>query len=589
MGSNTGPTDLQSPSSPSGALIRRYVPAVQWMGDYRSSWFKADAIAAISVWALLVPQALAYSSIAGVPPEYGLYAAFAALVAYGLFGTSRQLVQGPSAAVAAVSAAVVTPLVGASAMGTEDAVPMTAALAIVTGIVYLVFGVFRLGWVSNFLSKAVISGFILGLSIGIIIDQSHKLLGVAAVDGSYWDILVGTIEEIPDTDATTLAVGATALLALLLMRRFAPRLPRALIVMVTSIVVVTAFDLASEGVAVTGEVPLGLFTVAVPFGSFNENGALIVGALSIIFVGYSETLASGREMAAKHGYEIDSDQELIAEGVACAGAGLIGAYVTDGSLSKTSVADAAGQKTQMAALINSVFILLTVLFLAALFENLADAVLGAVVIDAMVGLLSLAGFKRYYRVNRTDWMAFVAAGLGILFFSITAGIAIGVVLSLLVLIARASRPALHRLGRDAQSGAYLAVERHTEVVVDPRAVVARLDGPLFFANANVFRDGIHALLAEDDEPPLVLVVDMEAVSQTDTDGADILSDLAVDLQARGIWFGLARVEGAIRDRWQAAGAIDAIGRDHVHPSVAAAVDAGLSAGAGTSGGPPAGS
>jgi SulP family sulfate permease len=233
--SNTGPTDLRSPSSHRGALFRRYVPAVQWMGDYRSSWFKADAIAAISVWALLVPQALAYSSIAGVPPEYGLYAAFAALVAYGLFGTSRQLVQGPSAAVAAVSAAVVTPLVGASAMGTEDAVPMTAALAIVTGIVYLIFGVFRLGWVSNFLSKAVISGFILGLSIGIIIDQSHKLLGVAAVDGSYWDILVGTIEEIPDTDATTLVVGATALLALLLMRRFTPRLPRALIVMVTSI------------------------------------------------------------------------------------------------------------------------------------------------------------------------------------------------------------------------------------------------------------------------------------------------------------------------------------------------------------------
>ena len=181
-------------------FLHRYLPITTWLPSYRREWFSGDAVSAISVWALLVPQSLAYSSIAGVPVQYGLYAAFASLVAYALFGTSRQLVQGPSAAVAAVSAATILPIVGADAMGTEDAVAITAALAITTGVVYLVLGVARMGWVSNFLSKAVMSGFVLGFAIGIIIDQSHKLLGVDAVDGSYWEILVGTIQEIPDTN-----------------------------------------------------------------------------------------------------------------------------------------------------------------------------------------------------------------------------------------------------------------------------------------------------------------------------------------------------------------------------------------------------
>ena len=230
-------------------FLRRYVPITSWLPSYRREWFSGDVVSAISVWALLVPQSLAYSSIAGVPVQYGLYAAFASLVAYALFGTSRQLVQGPSAAVAAVSAAAILPIVGADAMGTKDAVATTAALAITTGVVYLLLGVARMGWVSNFLSKAVMSGFVLGFAIGIIIDQSHKLLGVDSTDGSYWDILVGTIQEIPDTNMPTLALGFVSLAALLAMRRYAPRLPRALIVMVLSIIAVTALDLTAHGVA----------------------------------------------------------------------------------------------------------------------------------------------------------------------------------------------------------------------------------------------------------------------------------------------------------------------------------------------------
>ncbi len=558
-------------------VITRYAPITGWMPSYQRAWFSGDTVAAVSVWALLVPQALAYSSIAGVPAQYGLYASFAALIAYAIFGTSQQLVQGPSAAVAAVSAATILPLVGASAMGTEDAVATTAALAITTGIVYLALGFARMGWVSNFLSKAVMAGFILGFSIGIIIGQSYKLLGVDSVDGSYWEQLIGTIEEIPDTNGTTLLLGATALVVLLAMRRFTPRLPRALIVMVLSIIAVSVFNLADEGVAITGDVPTGLFSIGIPTGVWGDISALLIGALSIVFVGYSETLASGRAMAAKHGYEIDPDQELVAEGFACAGAGLTGSYATDGSLSKTSVADAAGQRSQMASLINAVFMLLTMLFLAGLFKNLPDAVLGAVVIDAMIGLITVADFRRYYRVNRADWVFFMAAGLGIIFLSITAGIAVGVILSLLLLIARASSPALRRLGHDPDSRSYFDPERHPHAVVDDDALVVRLDGPLFFANANRFRSGIDDMLRECDPQPSVVVADMEAVSQSDTDGADVLISLAEQMSARDIWFGLARVEGAVLDLWKRAGAIDAVGADRVFADAVDAVVAGRAA------------
>jgi SulP family sulfate permease len=555
-------------------FLHRYLPISRWLPSYRREWFSGDAVSAISVWALLVPQSLAYSSIAGVPVQYGLYAAFASLVAYAVFGTSRQLVQGPSAAVAAVSAAAILPIVGSDAMGTDDAVAITAALAITTGIVYLLLGVARMGWVSNFLSKAVMSGFVLGFSIGIIIDQSHKLLGVDSVDGSYWEILVGTIQEIPDTNTATLILGSISLAALLAMRRFTPRLPRALIVMVLSIIAVTALDLTAHGVAVTGTVPTGLFSIGIPFGSWDQQGALLVGALSIIFVGYSETLAAGRAMATKHAYEIDPDQELIAEGFACLGSGLVGSFATDGSLSKTSVADSAGQKSQMASLVNAVFVLLTMLFLAGLFENLADAVLGAVVIDAMVGLITLADFKRYRRVNRADWACFMAAGLGIVFLSITAGIAVGVVLSLLLLISRASGAQLHRLGRTYDAVSYRDISRHDDVVVDPDVLVVRLDGPLFFANANRFHDQLTALLAGCDPEPKIVVADMEAVAETDTDGADSLTRLAQQLRTKGGWFGLARVKGSVLDSWKLAGAIDDVGSNRVFADVHEAVEAG---------------
>jgi SulP family sulfate permease len=551
----------------SGAGLVRVLPIAGWLPGYRRKWLRADALAGLSVWALLVPQALAYATIAGVPVQYGLYAAFAALLAYAVFGSSRQLVTGPSATVAAVTAAVIAPLAGSAALGTQKAVGYAAALAIAAGVIYVLLGLLRMGWVSNFLSKAVLAGFILGFAIGIIIDQSHKLFGVTKVDGTYAQILWGTLKEISHTSLTTMAVGAASLGALLLMRRYLRLWPRALIVMAVSIVAVGVFDLSAHGVKVTGHVPTGMFSVGTPGIGWSDTGALLIGALSVIFVGFSETLASARTMGLKHGYDISANQELTAQGAACAASGFVGGFAVDGSLSKTSVADTAGQRTQMASLINAAFVLLTILFLASVFEDLPGATLGAVVIDAMVGLISVKEMVRYFRVNRADWVFYMGAMLGILFFGIIQGILIGVVLSLLLLIARASTPSVRRLGRDPVSDAYLDVVRYPDVRQTPGMLVASIDGPLFFANANRFRDDLSRLIGETAEPVRAVVIDAEAVSQTDTDGADILVQLAGELKSSGTSLALARVEPAVLDLWQRASAIDAIGKDHVYRTV----------------------
>jgi sulfate permease, SulP family len=278
-------------------------------------------------------------------------------------------------------------------------------------------------------------------------------------------------------------------------------------------------------------------------------------------------------MSLKHGQPIDPDQELIAQGAACGAAGLVGGFATDGSLSKTSVADTAGQKTQMASLINAVLILITMLFLAGLFADLASAVLGAVVIDAMIGLINFGELRRYYRVNRSDWVFFMGAMIGILFLGIIQGILIGVVLSLLALIARASKPGIRRLGLERESGSYQDITTHEGLEVIPGVLVVRVDGPLFFADAARFRDTLNQLIQGMGGRVRAVVVDADAISQTDTDGADIISLVATELRAQDITLALARVQPSVLELWTRAGAIDALGPGRLFRTVREAVNA----------------
>jgi sulfate permease, SulP family len=550
------------------AALARHVPAVAWLPGYDRSWLSKDALAGLSVWALLVPQGIAYASIAGVPAQYGLYAALGGLAGYALFGTSRQLVVGPSATVAAVSATVVGGLV---ATGSQDFVAYSAALALAVGVIYVALGLARMGWIANFLSKAVLAGFVTAFGIGLIINQAPKILGVDGEDGSYVEQFVNVLDELGDTNGTTLAIGIAAIALLLGMRRFVPTWPRALIVVVIGIAASAAFSLSDHGVTVVGKVPTGLPSVGIPDFAWSDAGSLLAGALAVIFVGFSETLAAAKQAASNHGYEVDVSQEMVAQGTATGASGLLGGFVVDGSLSKTTVADLAGQRTQIASVFCAGLILLTVLFLAGIFTDLPQAVLGAVVIDAAIGLIKVVELRRFAATSRTDFAAYVAAGIGLLFVGVLVGILIGVILSLLLLIAAASRSPVRRLALDRRNNVYVDAARNPDADQPDGIVVAEINGPLFFADAEHFRSEVYAMVTEYDAHAVVL--DLDSAATIDLDGADVLTLIDRELGRKQVEVVLARVGGDHMELLRRAGTLDAVGEVNVYPTVGAAVAA----------------
>lgn len=560
-----------APSSKSHGVVERYLPIAAVVRSYQPAWLTADLVAGLSVWALLVPQGIAYASIAGVPPQYGLYAAIGALVGYALFGSSKQVITGPSASVAAVSASVVGLL---AVDGSSEFVTTTATLAVVAGLTYLALGLLRMGWVSNFLSTAVLGGFVFAFGLGLIVDQSHKILGVPKAEGSYAQILWETLKELDQTSGTTLAVGAAGIAALLAMKAFVPKAPRALIVVIAGILISSVFDLNSHGVSIVGEVPTGLPSLKWPDIVWADMGTLFGGALAVIFVGFSESLAAARDKASLHDYEIDASQELVAQGAANTASGLLGGFVVDGSLSKTTVADLAGMRTQVASLATAGLVVLTALFLAGIFEDLPNAILGAVVIDAAIGLVKVKEMRRFMDTSRRDFTAFVAAGLGVFFVGILVGVVVGVIVSLLLLIATASRSPVRKLAFDRASNVWVPATSVADAAQEPGVLVVEISGPLFFADAGGFRE--HVLELVDEDEPYAVVVDLGATAMIDIDGADILTKLQDELERKGVKLLLAHVGERRLDLLTKAGTIEAIGADRVFVTVREAVAAARS-------------
>jgi len=532
---------------------------------YRSEWLRFDIIAALSVWALLVPQGIAYSSIAGVPAQYGLYAALGSLVGYALFASSGQVVTGPSAAIAAVSASVV---VLWAKSGTAEWIAYTAALAVTAGVAYVLLGLLRMGWISHFLSGAVLAGFVFGFGFGLIVDQTPKILGLPKEHGSYFDVLVGVVRHLADTSGTTLVVGVLSILLLLVFRRFAPRLPRTIVVVAIGIVVSELLDLEHHGVKIVGEIPNALPSFVWPDLPPVRLASLVVGALAIIFIGYSESLAAAKEEGRKHDYEIDASQEMVGQGMANIASGLLGGYSVEGSLSKTTVADMAGQKTQLASLLTAGLILLTIVLLTGLFTSLPDAVLGAVVIDAGISLIKLRDFS-FYRQSNQDFAAFLATALAVFFVGVLAGVIAGVAIALLLLIVSSSKTPTRQMAFDREHDVYVSADHHPEAELVPGVLVVGVYGPLFFADADNFRTSVARLVREND--PHVVVVDLSAVATMDMDGVRALVQLTRELRSRNIEVRLVNVGKAHRELMRRTGVRDEFGPDNFHRTVRAAV------------------
>jgi high affinity sulfate transporter 1 len=566
------------------ARIANVVPVLQWLPKYRRDRLRNDLLAGAIVAALLVPQSLGYATIAGVPVQVGLYAVPLALLAYGVLGSSPQLIVGPASTVAIVSGSLVADI---SRDNPQDAIAITSALAIAAGIVLVVAGVLRISWLAEFLSKPIVTGFVLGLTLTIIIGEVPTLLGFPKPSGDLIGVLVRTIENLDQTQMQTVVVGGLALVVLFGGRRLAPRVPWGLVTLVLGVIASRAFDLEAEGVAMIDEVPSGLPPLGLPLIPRNDVGAVLVGGMSLGLVALAEGLAASRLFATRGGYRVETNRELVGMGAANVAAGFSGGLGVTGSLSKTATADQAGSGSQITGLTAAVFTMIVLVAFTWVFTDLPQAVLSAIVVAAVWGLIDVSALRRYRRVRQADFFAAMVGVAGVVLFGPLPGLGIAIAASLLAIVYRSSSPRMDVLGKiDAEKAAWGRLRHHPDRHPVAGVVVVRLDAPLFWANASAFED---RLLAEIDEWPdtRALVLDLEATTQLDTTSADVLTHLAAELDRRHVSLYLARVLHGVQTVLQRSGFGDLVGPDRFWHSISQCVraarrDTGLKrAGAGT--------
>jgi high affinity sulfate transporter 1 len=547
-----------------------YLPILTWLPAYRRAWLRADLLAALTVWALVVPQAIAYAGIAGLPPEAGLFTTFAGLLGYALVGTSRQLVVSPTSSTALISATLVAPL----ALGDADAyADLSAALAIMLCVVFVLLGIWRMGFVSQFIATSVQVGVMFGLGMTIIVGQAGKITGVALEDGTFFEQLRDLVTHLDQTNGWTLAVGLGSLAALLLLRRVMPGVPAALVVVAVTIALSALLDLADRGVAVVGEVSRTVPLPAIPSVGWDDLVSLLPGVLAIAVIGYAESDTVAEQFATEHRYAIRPNQELLALGAANGLSGLFQGFITAGGASQSAANDRAGARTQVATLAVCALTLLTIVALLPLFQDLPTAVLGAIVISAVIGFLRVREMRRIQGLRRDSFVFALIALVGVLVLGVMPGLLIAITLSLLLLLARISRPHDSVLGRLAGTTAFVDVERHPEVDAEPGLLIYRLDAPLLFINASTMRDRLQSLIRLASTPPRVVLADLGFSDELDIKGMDMLAGLHDDLRDQGIALWLAQVHGPAAEILRRGGVEQAIGAARIYRTIDEAVQA----------------
>jgi high affinity sulfate transporter 1 len=550
----------------SSSRLARLVPAVGWLPRYERRWLRGDVTAGVAVTALVVPKNLGYAGIAGVPLQNGLYAAAAGALIYALFCTSRHISTGPSSSLAAVAGGAVL-LTG---LGGAQAAQLVAAITLATGALFLLLALFRMGWLAQFLSKAVITGFLAGAAIDVVIGELPKLTGTTSEGDSAWRELATWIQSLGDTHRTTLVVGLVSLVA--------PKVPGALVLVAGGLIASAVFDLGAHDVALVGHVPRGLPAPALPDLALVKSHYATIGiaAFALLLIGFSQTAGDARAFAARHRYRIDVNQESIAQGMANIGAGVFQGMPVSTSLSASSLNESAGARTPVASLTTGALVIGTLLVLAPLFSHLPKAVLGAVIIDAVVfGMIDAGELRRLYRVTRFDFWVAAAAIVGVLSVGVLAGVVVGVVLSLGWLVYVATRPPMSLLGREAGTQVFRDLEAHAGDETFPGVAVLSLDGGLFFATAEALENRVRELI--DAGGLRALVLDLEGADFVDSQGSTKLTELHELTEADGITLRLARVKPAVRKVLEADGVIDLIGADHIHGNIDRAVEAQLAA------------
>jgi sulfate permease, SulP family len=553
--------------------LARVLPVVGWLPRYERPWLRGDLMAGIAVTALVVPKNLGYAGIAGVPLQNGLYAAAVGGIVYALFCTSRHISTGPSSSLAAVAGGAVT----VTGLAGDQAAQLVAAIALATGLLFLLLALFRMGWIAQFLSKAVITGFLAGAAVDVVVGELPKLTGTSAAGDNAWREFATWLGSLGDVHSMTLLVGGAALVLILALRRVAPAVPGALVLVAGGLLASYLFDLGAHGVGLVGDVPRGLPAPELPDLALVGDHTATVGlaAVALLLIGFSQTAGDARAFAARHRYRIDVNQESVAQGMANMGAGVFQGMPVSTSLSASSLNESAGARTPVASLATGALVLATLVVLAPLFSELPKAILGAVIIDAVVfGMIDLAELRRLHRVTRFDFWVAVAAIIGVLSAGVLAGVVIGVVLSLGWLVYVATRPPMPLLGREAGTQVFRDLDENPDDETFPGITVLRIDGGLFFATAEALEDRVRGL-ADSRRPGRALVLDLEGVNFIDSQGAAKVTEIQQLSEAEGVTLRLARVKPQVLAVLHADGIVDRIGADHIHGNVHRAVEAQL--------------
>ncbi|MGO8907075.1 MAG: SulP family inorganic anion transporter [Solirubrobacteraceae bacterium] len=556
--------------------LSKWVPILGWLPHYSRGALRGDLTAGVAVTALIVPKNLGYAGIAGIPLQNGLYAAAAGALIYPLFCTSRQISTGPSSSLAAVAGGAVL----VTGIGGEQAAELVAAIALVSGALFLLMALLRLGWIARFLSKAVITGFLAGAAIDVVIGELPKLTGTSTEGDNAWRELSSWLDSLGGTHATTLLVGLVSLAVVFGLRVVAPKVPGALVLVVGGLIASSLFELGSHGVALVGHVPSGLPSAALPASSvFTAHAAAIgIAATALLLIGFSQTAGDARAFAARHRYRIDVNQESIAQGMANVGAGAFQGMPVSTSLSASSLNESSGATTPLASLTTGALVLLTLLVLAPVFSSLPKPVLAALIIDAVVfGMIDPRELRRLHRVARVDFWIATAAIVGVLSAGVLAGVVIGVVLSLVWLIHVATAPKIPLLSREPGTEVFRDAGEHPGDETFDGVIILRLDFGLSFATAEALEERIRELI-EAERRPRAVVLDFAGVDFIDSQGSEKLGEIRRLTESSDVTLRVARVKPHVRAMLAADGVIDQIGRDHVYGNVYEAVEAELHAG-----------
>lgn len=545
--------------------IATWIPGITWIRGYHRSWLLNDVIAGAVLLALLVPQGMAYAELAGLPPVNGLYASMVPLLIYAVLGPSRILVLSPDSAIAPMVAATVIPLAGANA---DERVAVAGALAVIVGVICIAGGFAGAGFLTDLISRPVRLGYLAGIALTIIVSQLPKLLGVAGGGERLLPAVESFVRQIDAADWATAVVGLGSLAMLLLIRRLAPRAPAALIVVIGSILVVRWRGSSFE---VVGSLPTGLPGFVVPDPGTADYERLVLAALAIAVIAFADTSILSRSYARRLDDEVDSNQELRALGGANLVTGFFQGFPISSSSSRTPVAEQAGARTQLTGVVAALGLAIVLLAFANLFRDLPTATLGAILIGSAIGLVETGEFRRLWTVYRPDFFLAVAAFVGVAIAGVLWGIGFAIVLSIMAFLWRSWHPHVAVLGRAEGVKGYHDITRYPDAREVPGLLLFRFDAPIFFANAELFRDSVLRAVRSSPSRPVRVVIAAEPITELDSTAAEMLTDLDRELGAYGIDLAFAELRDPMKDRLRDFGLVEQIGHEKFYMTLGQAV------------------